>query len=336
MTAPRFDVAALGNAIIDILARAEDSDLVREGMAKGSMALIDEARAEALYGVIGSTVLVSGGSAANTCAGVASLGGKAAFIGKVRDDGLGRSFAHDIRAAGVHFDTALATDGPGTASCVILVTPDGERTMNTYLGASQHLGPDDVDEAVIADSRFTYLEGYLWDPAEAKRAFRRAATIAHGAGRKVALSLSDSFCVDRYRAEFLELLRSGAVDVLFANEHEARALYETADTETALANLAADAKIAVMTRSEKGAVVISGGSRVEVAAHPVERVVDATGAGDLFAAGFLMGLARNASHEEAARLGALCAAEVLGHMGARPQTNLRELAEQGGLMLTPA
>jgi sugar/nucleoside kinase (ribokinase family) len=332
MTTPRFDVAALGNAIVDVLARAEDSDLAREGMVKGSMTLIDEARAEALYPVIGSTVVVSGGSAANTCAGVASLGGKTAFIGKVRNDALGTSFTHDIRAAGVHFETAPAEDGPTTARCYILVTPDGERTMNTFLGASQHLGPDDVDPEVISDSQFTYLEGYLWDPPAAKLAFRRAAEIAHGAGRKVALTLSDSFCVGRYRAEFLELLRSGTVDVLFANEAEALALYETTDVVTALSSLAKDAPVAVMTRAEKGAVVAAGSSRVQVAAHPIERVVDATGAGDLFAAGFLTGLARGASHAEAARLGALCAAEILSHMGARPETSLKTLAAKSGLV----
>ncbi|GGE29000.1 adenosine kinase [Agaricicola taiwanensis] len=333
MTTSRFDVTALGNAIVDILARAEESDLVREGMVKGSMSLIDEARAEALYPAIGPTVLVSGGSAANTCAGVASLGGKAAFIGKVRNDALGVSFTHDIRAAGVHFTTAPAEEGPTTARCYILVTPDGERTMNTFLGASQHLGPDDVDPAIITDSQFIYLEGYLWDPPAAKLAFRRAAEIAHGAGRKVALSLSDSFCVGRYRAEFIELLRSGTVDVLFANEGEAMSLYETDDVVTALANLAKDAPVAVMTRSEKGAVVASGSSRVQVAAHPIERVVDATGAGDLFAAGFLTGLSRGSSHAEAARLGALCAAEILSHMGARPETSLKTLAAESGLFV---
>jgi adenosine kinase len=328
MTKPRFDVVGLGNAIVDVLARTDEAVLVREGLAKGSMALIDEARAAALSGMIGPSVLVSGGSAANTCAGVASLGGSAAFIGKVRKDELGASFAKDIRDAGVHFETSAASDGPATACCYILVTPDGERTMNTFLGASQHLAPEDVDADVIAASRFVYLEGYLWDPPAAKRAFRRAAEIAHGAGRKVALSLSDSFCVDRYRDEFLEFMRSGGVDVLFANESEARALYQTADTETALANLAGDVKLAVMTRSEKGAVVVSGGVREDVPAHPVAEVVDATGAGDLFAAGFLTALARDASLRDAARLGALCAAEVLSHMGARPQVSLKELAER--------
>ncbi len=331
MTAPRYDVLGLGNAIVDVLARVEDDFLIAEGMAKGSMALIDEARAKALYEKIGASVYVSGGSAANTCAGVASLGGRAAFVGKVRDDELGKSFAHDIKGAGVYFATPAATSGAATASCVILVTPDGERTMNTFLGASQGLGPNDVDPDLVRASGTIYLEGYLWDPPEAMTAFRRAADIAHEAGRKVALSLSNSFCVERHRPEFLDFIRSG-VDLVFANEHEARALYETADFDTALEALRMDAKSAVVTRSEQGAVFIKGGETVVVPAHPIERVVDATGAGDLYAAGVLTGLARGLSFHEAGRLGAFAAAEVLSHLGARPQRNLASFAAENGFL----
>jgi sugar/nucleoside kinase (ribokinase family) len=331
MTATRFDVVGLGNAIVDVLARAEDDDLVREGLQKGTMALIDEPRAEALYARLGQTVLMSGGSAANTINGVASLGARAAFIGKVKDDELGRSFAHDLRATGVHFSTAAAKDGASTARCMIMVTPDGERTMNTFLGASQGLGPDDVDAEIVSASGIVYLEGYLWDPPAAKDAFRRAADIAHKAGRQVALTLSDVFCVDRHRAEFLDLVRSGKVDIVFANESEARALYETADFESAVAGFRSDAKLAVVTRSEKGSLIVTRESTRAVNASPVERVVDATGAGDLFAAGFLTGLAKGLSHEDSARLGALAAAEVISHMGARPETSLRDLARQNGM-----
>ncbi len=331
MPSTSHDILGLGNAIVDVIARADDDMLVAEGLAKGSMTLVDDQQAERLYAKLGQTVLVSGGSAANTCAGVASLGARAAFIGKVSDDQLGASFRHDLNAAGVRFATPPASGGPGTGRCMILVTPDGERTMSTYLGASSGLGPDDVDPELVAASGTVFLEGYLWDPPAAKAAFRRAAEIAHGAGRKVALTLSDTFCVDRHRAEFLELMRSGAVDILLANEHEAKALYETGDTATAMAALAADAPLAVVTMSEKGAVVLSGLDRMAVPAHPVDRVVDATGAGDLFAAGFLVGLARGMSYGDAARLGAMAAAEVISHMGARPERRLDALAAEVGL-----
>ncbi|MGQ4274332.1 adenosine kinase [Terrihabitans sp. B22-R8] len=330
MPSTRYDVLGLGNAIIDVLARVEDDLVVREGLHKGSMTLIDEARAADLYAKIGPTILVSGGSAANTCAGIASLGGRAAFIGKVRDDALGDSFAHDIRAVGVHYDTRAANSGPATASCTILVTPDGERTMNTFLGASQHLGPEDVDAEIVRASGTIYLEGYLWDPPQAKEAFRRAADIAHEAGRQVALSLSDLFCVERHRPEFLDLIRSGRVDLLFANEHELKALYETADFDTAVVALRNDARQAIVTRSEKGALVVTREETFAVAAFPVERVVDATGAGDLFAAGVLTGLAKGLAPREAARLGALAASECLSHMGPRPQASLSDLATQNG------
>jgi sugar/nucleoside kinase (ribokinase family) len=324
----RYDVVGIGNAIVDVIARAEEDFLIEHGMHKGGMQLIDEARAQAVYDAMGPAIEISGGSAANTIVGVASFGARAAFVGKAKDDQLGATFAHDIRAAGVAFTTPLAPDGPSTGRCYILVTPDGERTMNTYLGAAQHLAPDDVDAGLIAASAITYLEGYLWDPRNAKEAFRRAATLAHGAGRLVALSLSDAFCVDRWRDEFRELVRGGTVDVLFANETELKSLYQTADFTTAAAALREEARLAVVTRSEHGCVVVNSRGSETVPAFPVERVVDTTGAGDLFAAGFLVGLARNASHETAARLGALAAAEVIGHLGARPETSLKDLAAQ--------
>ncbi len=332
----KYDVLGIGNAIVDVLSRTDDAFLVNEKLAKGSMALIDEERAENLYSAIGSTVLVSGGSAANTCAGIASLGARTAFIGKVRNDALGKSFGHDLINAGVAYTTPTATEGATTARCIILVTPDGERTMNTFLGASQNLTADDVDAGLVEASKIIYLEGYLWDPSAAKAAFRKAAKYAHAAGRKVALSLSDAFCVERHRDEFLELCRNGTVDILFANESEAKSLYQTADITTALESLRRDVPLAVVTRSEKGAVVLQGSRTVQVPCQPVEMVMDATGAGDLFAAGFLVGLSREFDLDICARLGALAAAEVISHMGARPQTSLKELAEAEGLMKTQA
>src|SRR6185436_6266117 len=326
----KFDVLGIGNAIVDVIARAEDDFLVQQKMHKGGMALIDEARAEAIYDAMGPAVEISGGSAANTIVGVSGFDGRAAFVGKVKDDELGRAFAHDIRAAGVTFDTPPAADGPSTARCYVLVTPDGERTMNTYLGAAQDLHPNDVDPDVVTGAAITYLEGYLWDPPHAKEAFRKAASIAHGAGRKVALTLSDAFCVGRYRDEFLNLMRTGAVDLIFANESELKSLYETADFDTAVAALRKDVKLGVVTRSEKGCVVVSGDKNEAVEAAPIDRLVDATGAGDLFAAGFLVGLARHKDHRTAARLGALAAAEVIQHLGARPETSLQDLARQNG------
>jgi len=331
MNSLRFDVLGIGNAIVDIIARAEDDFLVRQDMRKGAMALIDEARAQAIYDAMGPAIEISGGSAANTIAGVASFGARAAFVGKVKDDELGRAFAHDIRAAGVAFDTRPAADGPSTARCYILVTPDGQRTLNTYLGAAQHLHPDDINPDQIAAAGITYLEGYLWDPRDAKDAFLKAAAIAHAAGRRVALTLSDAFCVDRWRDEFLQLLRAGTVDLLFANETELNSLYQTADFDTAVVALREDARLAVVTRSEKGCVVVSREANETVAAFPVQQVIDTTGAGDLFAAGFLFGLARDADHRTAARLGALAAAEVIQHLGARPERSLRALAQENGL-----
>jgi adenosine kinase len=301
-------------------------------MHKGAMALIDEARAEAIYDAMGPAVEISGGSAANTIVGLASLGARGAFVGKVKDDELGRAFSHDIRAAGVVFATPPASDGASTGRCYVLVTPDGERTMNTYLGAAQDLHPADIDEEAVAASLVTYLEGYLWDPKNAKDAFLKAAKIAHDAGRIVALSLSDAFCVDRWRDEFLQLMRTRTVDLIFANEAELQSLYQTSDFNTALAGLRADIDTAVVTCSEKGCLVIGPDGTEAVPAFPIERVVDTTGAGDLFAAGFLSGLARGADDRTCGRLGALCAAEVIQHLGARPEGSLKDLAVDNGLI----
>jgi sugar/nucleoside kinase (ribokinase family) len=332
MTAVRYDVLGLGNAIVDVITRADDAFLVTHHMRKGGMALIDEVRAATIYDAMGPAVEISGGSAANTIVGAAGFGARAAFVGKIKDDQLGAAFAHDIRAAGVDFDTPPAADGPSTGRCYVLVTPDGERTMNTYLGAAQDLHPRDIDADTVAGAAITYLEGYLWDPAHAKEAFVKAASIAHEAKRMVALTLSDAFCVGRWRHEFLHLVRSGTVDLLFANENELQSLYQTSDFDAALAALRTDAKFAVVTRSEKGCVVLENARMFASPAVPVARVVDTTGAGDLFAAGFLFGLARGATHEKAARLGALAAAEVIGHIGARPEASLRTLARETGLM----
>ena len=332
MPSARFDVLGVGNAIVDVIARTEEDFLLKQGMHKGTMALIDEARAQAIYAAMGPAIETSGGSAANTIVGLASLGSRAAFIGKVKDDDLGRTFAHDIRAAGATYTTPPAADGPSTARCYVLVTPDGERTMNTYLGAAQDLHPADIDADLVAASAVLYLEGYLWDPKNAKDAFIKAAKIAHEAGRTVALSLSDAFCVDRWRAEFLELMRSGTVDLIFANEAELHSLYQTSDFDTAFAALRADVRAAVVTRSEKGCVVISPDGTEAVPAFPIKRVVDTTGAGDLFAAGFLSGLARGADDRTCGRLGALAAGEVIQHLGARPEASLKALAQENGLL----
>jgi adenosine kinase len=280
---------------------------------------------------MGVATEMSGGSAANTIVGIASLGARAAYVGKVRDDQIGRLYAHDIRAAGVTFETKPAADGPATGCSYILVTGDGERTMNTYLGAAQDLTPADIDADQVAASAILYLEGYLWDPKSAKEAFVKAAAIAHQAGRQVALTLSDAFCVDRYRDEFLELMRTGTVDLVFANEAELHALYQTADFDTALKQLRSDVRLAAVTRSEKGCVVASKQEVKAVPAFPIEKLVDTTGAGDLFAAGFLFGLSRGFGHENAGRLGALAAAEVIQHIGARPKVSLKALAQQNGL-----
>ncbi|MEH2505219.1 MULTISPECIES: adenosine kinase [unclassified Bradyrhizobium] len=331
MTDAKYDVLAIGNAIFDVFAQTDEKFLADHGMTKGGMALIDEARATSIYRDMGPATEVSGGSAANTIVGIANFGARAAYVGKVKSDQIGGLYTHDIRAAGVTYETRAAEAGPATGCSYILVTPDGERTMNTYLGAAQDLRPADIDEAQIAASRIVYLEGYLWDPQNAKEAFVKAAGIAHGAGRQVALTLSDSFCVDRYRDEFLDLMRKRTVDLVFANEAELHSLYQTSDFEGALKQLREDTKLAVVTRSEKGCVVVSSDGVVAAPAFPIEKLVDTTGAGDLFAAGFLFGLVRNASHETCGRLGALAAAEVIQHIGARPQVSLKELAGQNGL-----
>jgi sugar/nucleoside kinase (ribokinase family) len=332
MTAPRYDVLGIGNAIVDVIARADDDFLIKQNMQKGGMALIDEARASAIYEAMGPATESSGGSAANTIAGIASLGGRTAFVGKVRDDVLGGVFAHDVRALGVAFETPAASDGPSTARCYIMVTPDGERTMNTYLGAAQNLSPADIDPKQIGDVAITYLEGYLWDPPHAKEAFLKASKAAHDAGRMVALTLSDAFCVDRYRDEFLKLMRDNTVDLVFANEAELKSLYETADFDTGVAALKNDVTLAVVTRSEKGCVVVSKDNVLAVPAAPIEKLVDTTGAGDLFAAGFLFGLATGRDHAACGKLAALAAAEVIQHIGARPAVSLKALAQENGLL----
>ena len=334
MSDARFDVLAIGNAIVDVIARSEDDFLVREGLAKGSMRLIDADEAERLYDHMGPAKEISGGSAGNTIAALAGLGGKAAYFGKVAEDHLGSIFRHDIHAVGGHFETPAlhigAADWAPTARSMILVTPDGERTMNTFLGACTHLTPEDIDPGVVADSSIVYLEGYLWDPPAAKAAFRKAAEIAHAHGRRVALTLSDSFCVDRWRGEFLELMRSKTVDLVFANQSEVKALYETADIEAGIAALRADVGMAAVTLSEEGSLVVSAAGVTRVAASPVEAVVDTTGAGDLYAAGFLYGLTRDFDPAASAELGGLLAAEIIGHIGARSQTDLTDLARQAG------
>ncbi len=327
MIPAREEVVGIGNAIVDVLAHSTDAVLAAEGMAKGAMTLIDAERAEDLYARMGPAVEISGGSAANTMAGIASLSGRAAFIGKVRDDQLGVIFAHDIRAAGVAFRTPAATDGPPTARCLIFLTPDAQRTMNTYLGASVELGPEDVEEELIAAARITYLEGYLWDRPRAKEAFRKAAAIARAAGGKVALTLSDPFCVERHRVEFQELVR-GPVDILFANEAEIRSLWQVEAFDSALAATRGLVEVAALTRSETGSVVLADDADRHVPAEPVARVVDTTGAGDLYAAGFLHALTRGRPPAEAARIGSIAAAEAISHVGARPLRSLAALVAE--------
>lgn len=328
MQVTELDVVGIGNAIVDIIAHADDAFLFHHGMQKGGMTLIDEARAEALYAEMGPAVQLSGGSAGNTIAGLASLGARTGYVGKVKEDALGRIFRHDISAAGVRFPTHSASDGPATARCLIFVTPDAQRTMNTYLGACVNLTPDDVDEELIRAAKITYLEGYLYDPPQAKAAFHRAAEIAHAAGRKVALSLSDSFCVNRYRNEFHDLARLH-VDYLFANENEITALYET-DFDDALSRIVDEVEVAAVTRGAAGSVIATKIEKLRIAAAPVSQIIDTTGAGDLYAAGFLFGLARNLSLAECGRLASLAAAEIISHYGGRPETPLDEYVERHG------
>ncbi|HRN88980.1 adenosine kinase [Hyphomicrobium sp.] len=332
MPGTKYDVVAIGNAIVDIIGRCEDSFLDKHAAPKGHMRLVDTATIDTIYADMGPGVEISGGSAANTAAGIASLGGRGAFIGKVSDDEFGRIFRHDIRAAGVAFETPAAENSAlATSRSLILVTPDGQRTMNTYLGISTDFTQSDVDPAVIEASRIVYLEGYLFDREEAKGAFREALAIAKKAGRQVALTLSDSFCVDRHRAEFLALIRAG-IDIVFANENEILSLYETTSFDEAVRHVSRDTRLAVLTRSELGSLVVSEGTPIQIAPDPVAKVVDTTGAGDLYAAGFLFGLARSDDFSAAGRFGSFAAAEIIGQMGARPEIKLSHLARMRGLL----
>lgn len=319
-----YDVLGIGNAIVDVISHADEAFLQKHALTKGSMMLIDEARAETLYAAMGPGVEVSGGSCGNTMAGIASLGGKGAYFGKVKKDQLGEVFTHDLRSIGVAFDTPQATQGPATARCLILVTPDAQRTMNTYLGACTGLGPGDIDTKVVAAAQVTYVEGYLWDEPEAKKAVLKAFDAAHAAGRLVSITLSDSFCVDRYRDEFRDLVRN-KIDILFGNEAEIKSLYQVDTFEQALEATRKEAKIAALTRSEKGSVVIKGGETHAVPAAPIAKLVDTTGAGDLYASGFLYGFTRGKPLAECARLGGIAAAEIISHVGPRPETPLKDL-----------
>ncbi len=329
-TAQQLDVIGIGNAIVDVIAPAQDAFLDANGIAKGAMTLLDMDGAAKLYGKMGPGIETSGGSAANSIAGIAALGGKAGFIGKVKQDQLGEVFAHDLRALGVRYDTKMAADGPATGRCLILVTPDAQRSMNTYLGAGQELCAADVDPAVIQASAITYLEGYLWDPPLAKQAFRKAMDAARMAGKRVSMSLSDAFCVNRYRAEFQDLVKNN-IDILFANETEIMALYETATFDDALQAVRGKCDIAALTRSEKGCVILAGDEVHVIEAAPVANLIDTTGAGDLFAAGYLFGITHGRNAAASARIGALAAAEVISHIGPRPQADLKALLKKSGL-----
>lgn len=331
MTAATHDVVAIGNAIVDILAQAEDSFIEGIGVAKGSMQLIfSPEEADALYAKMGPGREVSGGSAANTVAGLAALGSRTAFIGQVADDQLGQVFGHDLRAAGVEFGTAVREGQPTTARCLIFVTPDGQRTMNTFLGASQFLPEAALDRDLIAGGAILYLEGYLWDPEEPRRAMRAAIELARAAERRIAFTLSDVFCISRHGDDFRDLVGGGLIDILFANESELLALAQTEDFEAAVAQVSAQVPVLVVTRSEHGAIAVANGERVAVPAEPVERVVDTTGAGDLFAAGFLHGQAQGWDVEKSLKLGAACAAEIISHYGARPEADLKVVAAKLG------
>lgn len=333
----RYDVCAVGNAIVDVLSPCDDAFLSAQSLTPGSMQLVDADQSAALYDAMAAGVEASGGSAGNTVAGVGSFGGRAAYVGKVAKDTLGQVFTHDIRASGVHFDTPVLADGAatgfGTGRCLINVTPDGQRTMCTFLGAANQLGVADIDAALIGDSEIVYLEGYLFDPAPARAAFEAAAAAAHAAGRKVAITLSDTFVVARWRAELLDFITASA-DIVLANEGELAALFETEDFDAAAAKLAAIVELAAVTRGEQGSVIIRGEERVAVAAFPVDKVVDTTGAGDQYAAGFLLGVARGLSLADAGKLGSLAASEVIAHWGPRPMVKLDQLAQQNGLVLT--
>ncbi len=325
MTNATLDVVAVGNAIVDIIAAADDALITAEGLTKGGMQLVDAVRADALYAKMGTAHEISGGSAANTIAGMAALGRKCGFIGQVADDQFGKVFAHDIHAIGVEFTTEVRGNEPPTAQCLIFVTPDGQRTMNTFLGASQFLPAKALDKAMIERAGVLYLEGYLWDPEEPRAAMREAIAIARNAGRKVAFTLSDNFVISRHGDDFRALLDNGSIDILFANDGEIRTLMGTDDFEAAVAAAAPLVDILVVTRSEEGAIALKDGVRFEVAAEPIEKVVDTTGAGDLFAAGFLAGQAEGRSIADSLTMGAICAAEIISHYGPRPEADLREL-----------
>ncbi|RPF71440.1 adenosine kinase [Aurantiacibacter spongiae] len=325
MTEPRYDVIAIGNAIVDVMAPCEDADIERLGLARGGMSLIDTDGARDLYAAMGPAKEISGGSAANTLAGCAALGLKCHFIGQVATDQLGDVFSHDIRAAGIDFTTPAREGEPPTARCLIFVTPDGERTMNTFLGASQFLPAEALDEKAIADAAILYLEGYLWDPEEPRSAMRRAIEVARGAGRKVAFTASESFVIDRHGDDFRALIDDGLIDILFVNESELATLTGKDDFEDGVASLTDKLPVLVATRGAKGAVAVAGSDRAEVAAEPVGKVVDTTGAGDLFAAGFLSGHVRGEPLESCLKRGAVAAAEIISHYGARPEADLKAL-----------
>jgi len=325
VTAARFDVLAIGNAIVDVIARVDDAFLEREGYAKGSMRLIDPARADELYARMGPGREISGGSAANTLAGIAAFGHRCAFIGQVADDQMGAVFAHDIRAMGIAFDVPARDPEPPTGRCLVLVAPDGERTMNTSLGAAHYLPEAAAEPALVESALYLYIEGYMWDPPEPRRAILRAIAAARAANRKVALALSAIFLMDMYRADFLKLIRDGLIDILFCNEDELLALIEASDLDTAIEALAGLVPLLVVTRSEQGALAVKNGRRTSVPAERVAQVVDTTGAGDLFAAGFLAGQVQGRSIEHSLRMGAIAAAEVISHYGARPEAELKAL-----------
>jgi sugar/nucleoside kinase (ribokinase family) len=329
VTDTSLDVLCIGNAIVDVIAATDDDFLVREGLDKGSMRLIDAEEATRLYDHMGPAREISGGSAGNTAAGVAMLGGRAGFVGQVADDQLGEVYRHDISSIGVEFTTPPrpASEAP-TARSLVLVTPDAQRTMNTFLGAAQNLEPDAIDAGQVRGAAILYLEGYLWDPETPRAAMERAIDIAREAGRKVAFTLSDSFCIERHRDGFNALIDSGRIDILFANEAEILSLTGEAGFDVAVANAAARVPILVVTRSEKGAIAIEGGARAEVPAEPIDELVDTTGAGDLFAAGFLTGHAQGRSNADALRMGAIAAAEVISHYGARPEADLKALVAE--------
>ena len=326
MTAPRLDVLAIGNAIVDVIADADDRFLESQGLTKGMMRLIDEREADRLYAAMGPGRELSGGSAGNTAAGLAAMGCKAGFIGQVADDQLGAIYQHDIESLGVDFIVPARADVGATARSLILVTPDAQRTMNTFLGAAQMLDKSDIEPAEVAAAAIVYLEGYLWDPPAPRAALEKAIAAAHAAGRKVAFTLSDTFCVDRHRDGFWQLIKAGKIDILFANEAEAATMEEENDVERAIELLSKEVPMLVVTRSEAGATAIAGDQRADVPAEPIDRLVDTTGAGDLFAAGFLAGQARSRSLKDSLRLGAIAAAEVIQHYGARPEKDLRALA----------